>query len=85
MLVRVVYQGNKLTEITGKQTEEIIVSVGYDFLHLLLEIFLAYPEIEARIPPGTLGILLNDKPPTDFDVIHDGDVVTLIGGDLLVH
>jgi hypothetical protein len=72
-----------LQKITGTKSDPIIVNTGMPFIILLSNIFASYPEIEKQYPPGTLGLLLNGKPPTDFDVLQDGDKVFLIGANLL--
>ncbi|HSW98084.1 MAG TPA: hypothetical protein VLF89_09735 [Candidatus Saccharimonadales bacterium] len=68
-----------IQKITGTKSDPIIVSKGMTFLMLLFNIFASYPEIEKKYPPGKLGLLLNGKPPTDFDILQDGDKVLLIG------
>ncbi len=66
-----------LQEITGKAMESIMVAEGMPFMHFLLDIFEAYPEIEKRYPPGTVGMLVNDEPPTEDYLMKNGDTLTL--------
>ena len=75
--LRVVYKGS-VAGVVGKSSEEITISVGMRFIEVLGEIFLSHPEIEGRFPAGSLGLLLNDKPPTVDDVLHEDDVMTFI-------
>jgi len=74
----VIYEGS-VVDVIGTTKEPIVVSEGFVFVELLREIFFAHPEIEQRFPAGSLGLLLNGKPPLVEDVLHDGDVITLIG------
>lgn len=74
--VKVFYNG-ELKKITGKDFEEVVVSAGLDFVMFLHFIFSSYPEIEKRYPPGKLGLLLNHKPPKDFDILQDEDKIIL--------
>lgn len=76
--LRIVYKGS-VANVTGKISDDIIVSDGFVFVQLLQEIFLSYPEIEKKFPAGSLGLLLNGKRPAVEDMLHEGDVVTLIG------
>lgn len=66
-----------LQKITKTASEETIVNEGMPFILLLSFVFKSYPEIEKQYPPGTLGLLLNGKPPQDFDIIQNGDRVEL--------
>ena len=74
----VIYEG-VVADVAGVTKEPVIVSEGFVFVELLREIFFAHPEIEMRFPAGSLGLLLNGKPPLVEDILHDGDVITLIG------
>ena len=67
----------ELQKITGVESEEAIVSEGLSFLLMLKTIFDSYPEIPKLYPPGTMGLLLNGKSPTDFDILEDGDKIKL--------
>ena len=66
-----------LQEITGKAMESLIVAEGTPFMHFLLDIFEAYPEIQNRYPPGTVSMLINDQPPTEEYLMKNGDTLTL--------
>jgi len=74
--IKIFYDEN-LKKITGKDFEEAIVSEGLSFANLLYFIFSSYPEIQKRFPPGKLGLLLNNQPPKDFDILRDGDEIVL--------
>jgi len=74
----VIYQG-AVADVAGAIKEPVVVSDGFVFVELLREIFFAHPEIEQRFPAGSLGLLLNGKPPLVEDVLHEGDVITLTG------
>lgn len=50
-----------------------MVNDGILFLQFLFFLFSSYPEIQTTYPPGTLGFLLNDKPPREGAQLHDGD------------
>lgn len=75
--INVFYKGD-LRVITAKSKEEMVVNEGIPFIMVLFFIFKTYPEIERIYPPGTIKLLLNDKPPQDFDIVEDGDEVELI-------
>ena len=72
-----IFYDMKLRKITGVASEEAIVSEGLRFLLMLKTIFDSYPEIPKLYPPGSMGLLLNDKLPTDFDILDDGDQIKL--------
>ncbi|MGB9743630.1 MAG: MoaD/ThiS family protein [Minisyncoccales bacterium] len=74
--IKIFYDEN-LKKITGKNFEEAVVSEGMTFVNQLYFIFSSYPEIEKRYPPGKLGLLLNNRPPKDFDILRDGDEIIL--------
>jgi len=40
-------------------------------------IFDSYPEIPKLYPPGSIGLKLNNKLPTEFDHLEDGDKIEL--------
>lgn len=65
----------KLQLLTGKMFEEVVVSEGIIFLYYLNFIFSSYPKMQSKYPPGSLGILVNGKPPNEFDVLKEGDIV----------
>lgn len=73
----IVFYDPELQRITDKKSEKIIVSKNMPFILLLSMLFKSYPEIEQRYPPGALGFLLNNQPPSDFDTLEDGDKVSL--------
>ncbi|MDP3997627.1 MAG: hypothetical protein Q8P73_03975 [bacterium] len=72
-----VYYDKEIQKITGKDLEEAVVSEGLKYVNMLGFIFASYPEIEKTYPPGKLGLLLNNQPPKDFDVLEDGDEIML--------
>jgi len=76
MKIKIFYD-EELKKITEKDSEEAIVSEGLKFVNMLGFIFASYPEIEKMYPPGKLGLLLNNRPPKDFDVLQDGNKITL--------
>ncbi len=76
-MIHVVYKG-LIVDVTGKTTDDIVVSEGFVFIELLQQIFISYPEIEKRFPPGSLGLLINGKPPAVQDILHEGDEVVLM-------
>ncbi|RJQ25469.1 hypothetical protein C4577_05605 [Candidatus Parcubacteria bacterium] len=71
-------------KITNTPSEPSIVNEGMPFIMLLYFVFQSYPEIQEKYPPGTLGLLLNGKPPTDFDILQDGDKVELRASGFLM-
>jgi len=74
--VRIFYD-EELKRITGKDSEEAVVSEGLRFVQFLGFVFTSYPEIQKNYPPGKLSLLLNDRRPQDSDILQDGDEVTL--------
>lgn len=62
--------------ITGQTEMKIIMSENAPFIFLLHSIFTSYPEIQRRYPPGKLAMALNGHPPTDYDLLQDGDRIT---------
>lgn len=67
----------ELEKITKKASEEAMVSEGIRFVNMLDFIFTSYPGIRKTYPPGKLGLLLNNKPPKDSDILRDGDEIVL--------
>ena len=65
----------KLQKITGKEGHPVIISEGASFLYLLMNIFMEYPEIEEKYPPGVLGFTINGIPPRNHAILFDGDTV----------
>ncbi len=72
--IKILYD-ETLQKITGKKEEEAIVSEGIPFMIFLGTIFSSYPAIELKYPPGTLGFTVNGRPPSDFEILEDGDEV----------
>ena len=70
-----IYYDNNLQKITGVDNETIVVSSNTIFVYFLHCIFTSYPQIPKMFPEGTLGMLLNNKPPTEYDVLEEGDVI----------
>lgn len=66
---------SELQKITGNGTQQMMISEGASFLYLLMNVFSAYPEIEEKYPPGTLGMTINGIPPRDHAVLLDGDTI----------
>jgi len=67
-----------LQEITGKNEEIVWINQGMSFILFLSMIFSSYPDIERKYPPGTLGLLLNNRPPEDYAILNDGDEIIFI-------
>ncbi|MDO8743393.1 MAG: hypothetical protein Q7J30_02495 [Candidatus Azambacteria bacterium] len=72
-----IFYDEGVKKITGKDSEEAMVSEGLKFVNMLGFIFASYPEIEKTYSPGKLGLLLNNRAPKDFDVLQDGDEIIL--------
>jgi len=70
--VRIFYD-RELKRITGKDSEETMISENLNFINLLNFIFSSYPAIPKRYIPGTLGFLLNGRKPEENDILKDGD------------
>ncbi|MBU4484168.1 MAG: hypothetical protein L6300_05680 [Syntrophaceae bacterium] len=70
-----IYYDPGLQMITGKPKDRIIVSKGCPFLMMLHSVFVEYPEIYDRYPPGTLGLTLNGVSPDDFATLEEDDKV----------
>ena len=70
-----IYYDKNLQRITGVDSESIVVSSNTIFVYFLHCIFTSYPLIPKTFPEGTLGMLLNNKPPTEYDVLQEGDVI----------
>jgi predicted ABC-type sugar transport system permease subunit len=73
-----VFYGKELQKITGSASEQMMLSSGVTFIYLLQCIFMSYPEIEEKYPPGVLGILINGTPPTGNMALFEGDRVELL-------
>lgn len=74
--VQIIYD-EKLQKITGVDHEEAFVSEGIRFVMFLKFIFDSYPEIPKFYPPGSMGLSLNGKPPTEFEILNNGDKIKL--------
>lgn len=74
--VQIVYDG-ELQKITGVEHEEALVSEGINFVMFLKFIFDSYPDIPKLYPPGSIGLKLNGKPPTEFEILNGGDKIEL--------
>jgi hypothetical protein len=70
-----VYYDTNLQKITGVEKEPAVVSSNTTFLYFLHFIFTSYPQIPQTFPEGALGMLLNNNPPTEYDVLQEGDVI----------
>jgi len=78
------YQGT-ISTITEKECEGIQIVQGMPFLMLLNLVFEIYPEIMKTYPPGRIGLMLNDHPPTDFEAMKDNDQVYLTTSEHFVN
>ena len=74
--IQIIYD-KKLQKLTGVANEKAIVSEGLNFLMMFKFIFYSYPEIPKLYPPGSIGLKLNNKLPTEFDHLEDGDKIEL--------
>ena len=66
-----------LQNITGVKREKATVSEDLPFVHMLNFVFTSYPEMMKKYPPGVLGFSINGEPPSEFDLMHDGDTLEL--------
>ncbi|MEK7190480.1 MAG: hypothetical protein AAB661_01805 [Patescibacteria group bacterium] len=66
-----------LQKITGKKEIPMVVSQGATFAYVLQNIFIEYPGIEKKYPPGELGFTIDGTPPKTYTPIFDGDVIRL--------
>jgi len=64
-----------LQRITGRAEEPMFMGEGGVFVYLLQNVFMAYPEMERRYPPGTIGFTINGTPPKPHSPLFDGDTV----------
>lgn len=76
LTLHIIYEG-RVAHVTGKASEYVIVSEGLVFIDILQQIFISYPEIEKKFPPGSLGLLINGRPPIMQDMPHEGDEIAL--------
>ena len=65
----------ELQKITGNEGHSVMISEGASFLYLLMNVFMEYPEIEEKYPPGLIGFSINGIPTRDHSVLFDGDTV----------
>lgn len=65
-----------LESIIGQTEMKVVMNEGAPFVFLLHSVFTSYPELPRRYPPGTLAMSLNNRRPTEFDPLHEGDQVT---------
>lgn len=65
----------ELQKITGLEKFPMMMSEGAPFTFLLQSIFIEYPEIEEKYPPGVLGFSINGIPPRAHAMLFDGDTV----------
>ena len=75
--VTITYDKN-LQRITEKETEPMITSRGSTFSYVLMNIFMAYPEIETTYEPGVLGFTVDGKAPQMDTQILDGDIISFL-------
>jgi len=73
-----VFYDKELNKITGKDSEESIVSENLNFGNFLNFIFSSYPTIPRRFAPGVLGFLLNGREPKENEILRDGDKVEFL-------
>lgn len=73
-----IFYDRYLEKITEVPFEETIVSEDFTFADCLHSLFVSYPEIPRRVPPGKLGFLVNGRRPETFDILKDGDRVEFI-------
>lgn len=65
----------ELQNITQTEGFPMMISEGASFLFLLQSVFIEYPKIEKKYPPGALGFSINGIPPRNHAVLLDGDTV----------
>lgn len=73
-----IFHDNYLERTTGIPFEEAMVLEDFTFADFLHSLFVSYPEIPKRVPPGKLGFLLNGIKPETFNTLKDGDRVDLV-------
>lgn len=72
-----VYSNSQLQKITKTKKGEMMISENMIFILLLRIIFSTYPKIFKLYPPGTLGLLLNGKPPKESEFLANGDKINI--------
>ena len=73
-----IFYDRNLEKITGIPFEKIMVPEGFTFADFLHSLFISYPEIPQKVPPGRLAFLLNNAKPETFDPLKNGDSVLLM-------
>lgn len=68
----------ELQKITRTEGFSMMISEGASFIFLLQSIFMEYPKIEKKYPPGVLGFSINGIPPRNHAVLFDGDTVDFL-------
>lgn len=63
----------ELADITGFEHGEICASEDASFFFFLRCLFMDYPEIEQRYPPGVLAFDINGAIPKTDTVLKEGD------------
>jgi hypothetical protein len=81
----IVHYDTSLQKITGVKSEKVIVSENCAFIFLLQSIFSSHPQIPAQYPAGTLGLLLNNNPPRELDIIEEEDQIMLTASIVYPH
>ncbi len=66
----------ELQKITKTKGHPVVMSQGSTFAYLLQNIFIEYPQIEKKYPPGTLGFVTNGFPPKIYSPLLEGDIIS---------
>lgn len=66
---------SSLSKITHKDKETCVINEELPFIMFLSFIFSSYPEIESKYPAGKLAFTLNGNRPSEFDILHNNDIV----------
>lgn len=80
-----VFYDKELNKITGKDKETVHINERMPFVLFLSTIFISYPAIQNKYPAGTLGFMVNGKPPLDFDQLQDKDIVKFLVIDIMTN
>ena len=75
MFLKIQYD-KELQKITGKPEHPMVMSEGGNFAYLLQNVFIEYPKIEKKYPPGQLGFTINGTSPKAYTPLFDGDRVS---------
>ena len=70
-----IYYDHRLQSIIGMAKDRAMVNRGCPFAFILECLFVDFPEIEQRYPPGALGFTLNRRSPDVFEKLKDGDQI----------